>query len=337
MEAEKEAIRKPPFWFTIQLFIFMMLIIVDIWSLLENFNSSWLDNLNGYAPSYIISLGIIDVALYIYALLSIYKSLQHKPNSIFMLRLSVFYVFIQFIFKYFSDTPINPLQKVIKTFILIYGIVFFIYLFKSKGIKNFIPKAERTVGIYGAIGLLLYVAILPLYAYPSYKTISMVKRSKSKPIKKIRLANNTFNDGLTKFVILRDWHVDTIVSKKEGHMFLFSRGYEKHNIMIMSFNAECHSRIDFCQLLSNTGDMVLQDKDSLIEVNYGNITINGNKCFYDSYKLSYPHKQYKYWTYAALADESSYKVIGISYLSNDWRAGMIQINTFMKSVNFKLE
>lgn len=156
MEEKKKEIKKPPVWLTVQLFLFMMLVIVDICGLIDNFKSSWLDNLDGISPVYALISGCVDIAVYLYSLLSIYKILEHKPYSLFMLRLSVFYIFVQFTFRFLSANYVVFIQIGINILIVLFGVVFFTYLFRSKQIKGYIPKTERRVGLYGAIGLLLY-------------------------------------------------------------------------------------------------------------------------------------------------------------------------------------
>ncbi len=337
METKKEKIRKPPIWLTIQLFIFMMIVIVDICGLVDNFKSLWLDNLDYLSSVYVAFSGGLDILVYAYALLSIYTILQHKPYSVFMLRLSVFYVFTQIAFRFLSGNNVIPMQIGINALVFLSGIIFFVYLFKSHGMKAFIPRTERKVGAYGALGLMLYLAVVPLYAYPSYYQITKNRKSLPIPVKNLQLSYNTYRDGLTEFRAIKNWQLDTIAGDaKQGYLFAFN-SHGSRDILVHSFNAECRSRLEFYQLLSNVCNHILGKPYSLGEVKYGEVNEIGNICYYECYNIGTPSVGYKYWWYVALCDKTSYKILELSYLCNDLQTSQREIKDFIKSVTFKLK
>lgn len=184
----------------------------------------------------------------------------------------------------------------------------------------------------------LYLAVVPLYAYPSYQQITMNRNSMPSPIRKTQLSNNSFTDGLTKFKSSNNWQLDTIIGNtKQGYMFAFN-SYGKRNVLVHSFTTKCNSRLEYYQILNNTCNHILGRSPILSEVKNGEIIINKNVCYYECYNISNNDiANYRYWSHAVLCDSASYKVIELSYLSNNWRVSERQIMEFMKSVTFKLK
>lgn len=333
METRKEEIRKPPVLLTVQLFVFMMFVILNIWNVVVNFKTSWMNNLDELSPAFVVSSCCLDLAMYGYALLGICKALQHKPYSVLMLRLSVFYIFTQFAVKSFCEHYLTRLSVPLAVF----GFVFFVYLFKSKQLKAFIPKAERKIGPFGAIGWLLYLAVVPLYAFPLHRFITLRMHSRPVAVSSTRLPDRTFTDGMARFKALEAWQLDTIVGDaKRVYLFAFNNGGD-HNIMVNSRSVPCHSRLDFCQLLANASEHVLEEPFTLKEVKYGEFTVGGSRCYYECYALGVSSGKYKYWSYAALCDAASLKVLELSYKNNNWQASEREIKRFMQAVTFNLK
>ena len=90
---------KPPRGLTVQLFLFMLLVLVMESGLKDSFGLFFNNPLESSNRSLLLFSGIIDLLAYCYGFLAIYKTLQRKPYSIMMLKLSVFYILIQLFYR----------------------------------------------------------------------------------------------------------------------------------------------------------------------------------------------------------------------------------------------
>ena len=117
----------------------------------NSFANYWNDAINPIETKVLVFSGIIDALAYTYAFLSIYKALQNKPYSISMLRLSVFYILVQLIFKMQDKIgSVIPSHPYFFIPLVLFLIIFFVYLFKSKHLNAYIPKTKRKFGIWGS-------------------------------------------------------------------------------------------------------------------------------------------------------------------------------------------
>ena len=97
MDETKGRIIKPPFFLTVQMFIYMMLIVLCMKKTVSAFPTFFYDNYYDMQAPLVVYAGIIDVCAYLYAFIGIYKTLERKPYGIAILKFSLAYVLTQLI------------------------------------------------------------------------------------------------------------------------------------------------------------------------------------------------------------------------------------------------
>lgn len=338
MEENCQKIR-PSRWFTVQLFLYMMAIFLLAIGQFTSFPVFMNDTINPIETKVLLFSVIIDILAYSYAFLSIYKALQGKPYCISMLRLSVFYIFVQFIFKMREMMGSGSLYHSYM-FLLpaIFFILFLFYLFKSKHLNTYVPKANRKFGIWGCIGLLLYVMVLILYAYVLGG--KHIKLSNSLPIElsSVDIKEGETTDGLTAFMPLKTWQADSVVigNVKDGFMHSY---HSEHNqdIRVTSLIADCNTKIHYYLLLNKLKPNQLSDSVRLKEITHKDSVINGNRYYLNSYSLC-KDGDTAFWTFSALMETGTYKIITLSSVEHKSNRHSLEMSDeFMKQVRFELE
>ena len=108
MDETKEKIIKPPFLLTVQMFIYMMLLVLCMKKTISAFPTYFYDDYYDMQTPLVVYAGIIDVCAYVYAFIGICKTLERKPYGIVILKFSLVYVLMQLIFwssSFFSAYP----------------------------------------------------------------------------------------------------------------------------------------------------------------------------------------------------------------------------------------
>ena len=82
MDKTKEKIIKPPFFLTVHMFIYMMLIVLCMKKTVSAFPTYFYDDYYDMQPPLVVYAEIIDVCTYLYAFIGICKTLERKPYGI---------------------------------------------------------------------------------------------------------------------------------------------------------------------------------------------------------------------------------------------------------------
>ena len=340
METEKEKIRKPSWQFATMLYIFMVIIIINIIGLFSGLQNYWNDVISQISIPLLIFSYIIDVIAFSYSFLAIYKALQRKPYSITMLKISVFYIFFKTLFLFIrrSEGVLHGMAK-IYVFIPLFLLVFFIYLWRSKHLKSLIPLNSRKFGIMGAIGFFIYILVFAQYAFNFAGPIIKKKRSEPIPVSKVSLLNGEVCDGLAAFTPMKEWTNDTIIGNEKDGVLRFFHSDKCFHILQTTVRIECNSRTDYYWVLSELAKNQLPDSVALVEVYNKDSLIGENRLYMNSYKLQINNDSTSfYWTFAALADHSSYKMAVLACSEKDTLNASIDYSKlFMESVRFNLE
>lgn len=338
MEEEKNII-KPPFWLSLQLFFFMMLTFGNICGLISTLNGYWWDNISLIPISDCIITWSINFIAYIFCFVSIYKALQHKAYSITMLKFSVVYVSVQLILRplNYNGTYISYLSLFYLP-IITFCLIFLIYLYSSKKLRQYVPPKERTFGKYGLWGLVIYALVFFLCCRLKYRYYDEERNSIRVEIDKVPIKPGQMTDGLAIFTPLQNWGKKSIYGDAK-HGFIISFNDADHNpINVASFNnAKCSNRVDYYLVLSHM--CKLQGLNTLMmqEVAYCDTIINNQRCFSNTYKMSHS-KVPSYWTFSAIIPNDSHKILTMSYLEKgDFRKSVKDSKRFMQSVSFDLK
>ena len=326
---------KPPRGLTVQLFLFMLLVLVMASGLKDSFGLFFNNPLESSNRSLLLFSGIIDLLAYSYGFLAIYKTLQRKPYSIMMLKLSVFYILIQLFFRMigrvgdsFVYSPLVFLP------VLFFCLFFFIYLYRSKNLKLYLPKSERRWGIWGWLGVGLYLLVVIMYGFYSKDRILMERNSKPLMGKDVIIEKDEVTDGIVAFRPLQGWKCDTIIGNdKEGYAYHYITD-DSTRIYVSSVLGECRSRIDYYELLEGFG---FPDTLAMKELSFKDSIISGNRYYQNIYCFK-DDEDTVYLTLSALKDNSSYKMMTMSTVEiNKHGLTDVMADSFMKDVRFKLE
>ena len=338
MDETKEQIIKPPFLLTAQMFIYMMLIVLCIKKTISAFPTYFYDDYYDMQTPLVVYAGIIDVCAYMYAFTGIYRTLQRKPYGIAILKLSLVYVLMQLIFwssAFLSTYPTWWFAAIWIVFILD-GILFLIYLFRSKGLNGYIPKSERKFGKYGWCGILIYIAVFIQYGLHFRDNIIKNLNSQEATIASTK-SGDFYTDGYIKFKPLAKWKADTIYQHNDRYIFDFSSPL--HNkITIGSFHMECKTRLDFYAVLHDIEIPPRLPDPSVEEIDYDTKYLDTGTLYYSTYtNVSNSTKYYR--TYAISVDDKSYKVAYVILDDTIWRKQSIadELLRFSRSLTFRLE
>ena len=311
MEETKEQIIKPPFLLTAQMFIYMMLIVLCIKKTTSAFPTYFYDDYYDMQTPLVVYAGIIDACAYVYAFIGIYKTLQRKPYSIAILKLSLVYVLMQLIFwssKFLSNYPTWWFAAIWIGFIL-GGILFLIYLFRSKGLSDYIPKSERKFENYGWCGILIYVAVSIQYGLYFRDNIIKNLNSQETTIANTK-SGDFYTDGYIKFKPLAKWKNDTVYKYNDRYIFEFSSPL--HNkITIGSLHMECKTRLDFYAVLHDIEIPSRLPDSSVKEIGYDTKCFDTGTLYYSTYTNASDSTKY-YRTYAISADYKSFYITCIT-------------------------
>lgn len=339
MDETKEQIIKPPFLLTVQMFIYMTLIVLCLWKTISDFPTYFYDGYYDMKAPLVVYAGTIDVFAYAYALMGIYRTLKRKPYGIAILKISLVYVLMQLFFRVSSFLSTHPIwwYAAMWGIVILGGIVFLAYLFHSKRLNDYIPKPERKFGMYGWFGILIYLAVFVLYGLHLGNYINKALDSQKAAIGDVKLGEY-YTDGYVKFKPLADWKNDTIYQRDDKYLFEFSS--PSHNkITIGAGLLECNTRLDYYAALQNLGVQPLITKLPVEEINYGTELLNTQTLYYSTYTNSSDSTNKYYRTYAVFVDDESYKVAYAILDDTIWREQYIaeELLLFSQSLTFRLE
>lgn len=339
MEEEK-IINKPPFALTLQLFIFMMIVLLKSKGLVSSLNGFWLDKIGQISLDHFIVSWLVDLVAYGYCFVSIYKVLQGKLYSIAMLKFSSIYILIQLV-----STALNNIGSIIPLLPLIFiplivacGILV-IYLYCSKKLRNYVPLKKRTFGIYGYLGLAIYIMSASSAIY--YALEPIVKRYKSSPVdrKEISLQKGELTDGLIVFKPLPNWRVDTITGSPKGRYLYYYNDEAGNKIMVSSLLENCcNSRVDYNAIIASLYKNIKNKSTIQKEVAFTDSVINNAQFYSNTYEIIDTKGRHKYWTVSALVPKNLYKMTIVSYFQKDgYRKSVIETKAFMHGISFDLK
>ena len=308
MDEIKEQNIKPPFALTVQIFFYMTLIVLGVVRMLATIPSFFYEDCYGINTTYVVGSRIITFIVFVYAFVGIYSTLKRKPYGVGVLKLSLFYILPQIIFDsslIFSQYQI-AWYAAIQGVTILGGLVFLVYLFRSKKLNEYIPKCERKFGKYGWFGILLFFTMFVLYGF--FVGEQIVKNLNSQKVEMAQVkSGNYYTDGYVRFKPLADWKQKGIYQQGDGTLFGFSS--PKHNkIVIFSSQMECKSRLDFCESVQSIDQLLGGTKSAIEEIDYGTKVLNTGTLYYNTYKIVVD-SLLKYRTYALVTDDKSQKVL----------------------------
>lgn len=308
MENENTQIVKPSIGLSILMYLFLMVL---VWCLFEHYDA--IDSLSeqilmGYDTIVVVSAFLIDIFMYVYGVIAIYKTLQRKSYGIGMLKMAVFYLALQHTFR--SLGLAGMASKLYFCMAAVFEWFFFLYLLKAKSLKVYLPSNMRTFGVYGICGLSLYVMVGGLYGMNIWQSIMKQGNSSRMNVAKMELDSHHYTDGLYAFQTPESWVKDSIKSNKDGEALFVFHSSNAAIIQMTTALGECRSRLDFYQLVFQANVKTLDFR----EVDYGERQINGATFYYSTYEYLNRKGKKMYWSFSSLVDTDSYKILCLSQI-----------------------
>ena len=340
MEEEKKIV-KPPFSFTIQLYFLMCWVFYRSIKIIEG-SSDYIANedvLTGISFGTLLLSGISELLICIYAFFGICKALQHRSESIIILKFSTFYVGLQFLSQYL-DIVSSDYRYLLWSAVLLFPVFFFyIYLFKSKRLKVYFPIAQRRFGLAGIFGLILISLGFGSSCYPSVNNSYTRHKSLPTDVSSIQLKDGQYTDGLTVFKPIKGWECDTVIKSFEVSTLHIFKNSQNQKLMITTVPGRCLSRIDYYTMLAQCSQFVMGDSINLDEICYKDSTINGNKYYSNTYSVGERDSVSKLtWTFSALISKDFYKMFTVSGFEKEGHERLEkEFEEVISSVSFSLE
>ena len=308
MENENTQIVKPPKGLSFLMYLFLMVLVWCFLMLYDATESLSNGILMGHDTMVAVSAFLIDIFMYVYGVVAIYKTLQRKSYGIGMLKMAVFYLALQHTFK--SLGPVGMAPKLYFCMAAVFEWFFFLYLFKAKSLMVYLPPKMRTFGVYGICGLSLYVMVGGLYGMNIWQSFMKQSNSSRMNVAKMELDSHHYTDGLYAFQTPKSWVKDSIKSSKDGEALLVFHSSNAAIIQMTTVLGECRSRLDFYQLVFQAKVNALDFR----EVDYGERQINGSTFYYSTYEYFNRKGKKKYWSFSSLVDTHSYKILCLSQM-----------------------
>ena len=296
---------KPKFGFTIWLFFYFVSLVTESLRFAKQLSNFGFETYSepDYSLPFLV-FGTLLLALFIlYSFKAITLCLSGHPTALSSLRWSLFIFIVYSYGNVFGKIEI--INNAIISFYLLFGffflVIFWLYTFFSKGIKEMFPKAYRRKFLWGRVGLCFF------WTYMAFLGVLMYTRNKieanSAPINVnyLVLSEEEYADSLTIYKALPDWKYKKRIY--ETTYFETSKGLD---IRVRSNNFPDGSRTMFCAYFGS----FLTDNSvkTPLELSYHDTIVDERKVYSSIYKMSRPDSTY-YAQVVGIFDKESYKAV----------------------------
>lgn len=280
----------------------------------------------------LLGIGMLAIALY-----TIYAFIHRKPNAVFYGRLYVVLVFVTNIILLIAN-PDAGLGGVKQTFRgIIWGIIWFLYLFYSEQVQEVIPKSFRRVSKFD-LGVLASIIIVPFLCYAigisSLNAEVENRESLEAEIREVPLADNERTDGRVIFTIPKGFNCESkeVEAMPGSKLTVFNLSNDAIGSCTMCSDYDTDTSSKNFDEYWNSWEGEDDKKLPKTNVDRGSRTINGHNCMYRiiRYNVNGVHV---YWRFHILFDESSGKCCVASFY--DRNESTSYVDEILKSVRFK--
>ena len=265
------------------------------------------------------SLFYLDYFLwFIFGFCSIILALKCSKHAIPCLKLCLPFHFIALLLTSLSKVSfINLSATWLSLLIVLFPLVFFIYLCKSKEINEAYPKPERRLGIPGYIGIALYAILALLSIQMIIADVSKKINSKKIDPAKIELFKGERTDGRVIFKPNESWVLDSTAELNSVQdAFYFHDTIWPSSICVMCATEEYEPlRYNYIYSISENQPDELRKyyKD---DIGFKEIETNEFIIYVDQYYYIVDSTAY-YWTYASKLGKKLEKEIRFSIIEKD--------------------
>lgn len=253
----------------------------------------------------------------LYGIWAIALSLKRSRYAITCLKLCLPVHFFTFAISTLSRiSSISFGGLLLPLIIILFPLVFFIYICKSKDLKEDFPPYSRGLGFPGVTGILLYVGLLLLFIQIGAASISKARNSHKIDVETIKLCNGEFTDGRIIFKPQNTWVNDsTSVLNANQDAFYFHDSEDLSRICVVGSTEEYEPSRHF-YIYSIYENQPLDTKYYSEEIGHTEVNTDESIIYVDQYRYQKDSVNY-YWTYAAKIGRKFSKAIRVSILEKD--------------------
>lgn len=253
--------------------------------------------------------GAISTLNILFGIKAITLSLKGHRCAVSGMRWSLWFCFIYHFNEFYERSgPAGMRYVLIVAFIpLFYTFVFWLYMLKSKAVKEMFPKENRKKWPWGTLGKILFWSYLLWLLSVSYVLIEKKNKSKAIPPSFITLSNGEITDGLCVFKPLREWQ--PMGESQSGHRYITTGGV---SINISSDVMNSSDRLAFNEMLGR--ELLSCGISSGEEFSHFDTIMSGKKLYVSKYKITNRTDSVtnSYLMCAAFFDDESQKVAMLS-------------------------
>lgn len=266
------------------------------------------------------SLYYLDYFLwFIFGFWSIILALKGSKHAIPCLKLCLPFHFIALLLTSLTKVSfINLSATWFTLLIVLFPLIFFIYLCKSKEIKEDYPKIDRRLGVPGFIGVVLYVLLALLTIQLMIAEVSIKLNSKKIDLSKIQLFEGELTDGRAIFKPKETWIMDSTAELNSVQdAFYFHDTASSSSICVVCATEEYTppSRQFYIYSISENQPYEIR-KFYKSDISFKAIEIDEYIIYVDQYYYQVDTTFY-YWTYASKLGKKLDKGIRLSVLEKD--------------------
>lgn len=326
MEAEEKKDILPTGILTF-LFIYFYVILRSIWDYGVMLYDWGDDYFIINSPVEVWSTLILQTIGWCYALISIVYALLRDKGAIKALRWSVFFILGLSALDLLSMLPDikGLLVSIFKMFRLLFLVVFYIYLWRSKSIRNTFPKSERKTNWIVWTGWLIFIGGVVGCGFLGYKQHEETKYDEyfdGSLAGKLKGDSLYLDAGI--IVIPKDWNVDSIAERQNLKFASIRRsnGWIIATSDIADKKGLEHHNLESRRLVPCSDTDILMVENAVPE---GNGFITRGTIRFDGDTLD--------WRMATVYDSQSDRYVSMSMLSDSIDAEKT-IHSFIKGITF---
>lgn len=239
MENNKEIeIRKPNTAFAIMLFAFFYYLFRSFIGVIPQLFETVIPDIIQSNSLLLYTIFYIYYFLFIiYGFWCVVLALKGSKNAIASLKLCLPFHFIALLIGNISTiSDFNSFGALCFLILkILFPLILLIYVCKSKKVNEFIPKQNRTIGISGIVGILLYVLFIILVIYMAIISHSISINSNKIDSRRIELNNGEVTDGRVIFKPNDNWIQDsTVVLDENRDAFYFHDSINQTLVSVIS-------------------------------------------------------------------------------------------------------
>ncbi len=250
----------------------------------------------------------------IYGFWSIILALKGSRSAIPSLKLCLPFHFVSLLLSGGSKiSVVGSLARWLPFLIILYPLIFFIFLCKSKSVEEQFPKRDRHLGLPGVIGIVLYIGLALVFIIGVATKSSFLRGVDPS---RIQLNRNEYSDGKIVFVAEDSWSLDSIakISSVE-EVFYFKDTISNSIIRVSSYEEEYEPSRHY-YIYSITECTPPELTGYITEIDYKGRENKDVVVFIDQYKALDDSSTY-YWTYASIIDKKMQRSVRLSILERD--------------------